>query len=370
MKALFICATQLQLFNDLIILNKIIDHVEKVVFIVVGSRRGLENAANNLKKIEKVELISFAAEILDFRDRNKFSNIETIKISLIDYLLHRLHVLRNTIEDKYYGSISYNINKLSSILDCKFDYIYLSNYNSFDSWLVRKFSNKKTKVCAVDEGVSSYFSGRYRKFKRKLSKIYLHSPDLLIGNVGKRICVDGLNPDWSNLRLISWLKTIFPKAEDSYLSVQTDCPIWIGQYFGKADPRGVMAKSHYKILNIFMDSLKGGGFVYRPHPEPFPELDALVTRYSTLIYDAGGSIPFEVEILLGYRMIPMQIHTISSTSAIYLYLINKEITRQTKSIFYYREFYRFMGVENPKIDVFLKKVKSKFPDNIIIKGVN
>lgn len=120
-------------------------------------------------------------------------------------------------------------------------------------------------------------------------------------------------------RVSNWLKEVFPRPR----AVNTpnssgDLPVWMGQNLGKVG--SLEGESYRKVFNLFKEKYKDIGFVYRPHPAESSDLilDGLHKNY---ILDRGSRIPFEVELLLGYRSFPKEIHTVASTGAIYIHIL-------------------------------------------------
>ena len=87
--------------------------------------------------------------------------------------------------------------------------------------------------------------------------------------------------------------------------------------------------------------------------------------------DISSGNPYEVELLLNYKELPREIHTISSSGALYLYMLLGERSRCVKSYFSFKQFFEMAGssldVEVPGFFDLFTKLKEKYPNNLFIE---
>ena len=103
-RALFLCSTQLQVVNYLLILDSIIDEVDEVVFIFFKkSRPGLLDVVPSLGRISsKVKVFILDVPSISFKLKTLNKDV---RASLGDVFLFKFRSLRRYIRNKYYKNL-------------------------------------------------------------------------------------------------------------------------------------------------------------------------------------------------------------------------------------------------------------------------
>lgn len=373
MRALFLCSTQLQVVNYLLILDSIIDEVDEVVFIFFKkSRPGLLDVVPGLERISsKVKV--FILDVPSISFKLKALN-KDFRASLGDVFLFKFHLLRRYIRNKYYKNLVSDAFS-DFVKQETTDVLYIANLTQFSCWLADSVLRKNGQLIYVEEGVGSYLSSTYKKeFLKKITEIKIFDKNLFSVALPKRIRISEMNSRAFMVERVSnWLKEVFPRPR----AVNTpnssgDLPVWMGQNLGKVG--SLEGESYRKVFNLFKEKYKDIGFVYRPHPAESSDLilDGLHKNY---ILDRGSRIPFEVELLLGYRSFPKEIHTVASTGAIYIHILFGKKSSSVKSFIYNKVYENVLkssgsSKESKKlkeIDNFILTMSSKYPDKILIQ---
>lgn len=337
MKALFICETQLQLVNCLTLINDLYENLDDVIILTFESdRKGMSDLQANLNNLPgkiKAKVIKYPSLKLNL-NKVKFNNC--FGVSIFDSILYTLKIYRKEIKNKYFSRIYPNLLEDAG-RRISFDVIYLSNYGLFPEWIIENFLKKDGRVIAVDEGIASYLMAKFnrRGFIQNLSEILLYEPDLFVGNLPRKLKISPLSKvSLRSDRVLSWLKLLFPNSgKYKFDRLDRDCSIlWVGQGFGKYD-KSIERIPHVDTFNVFLKNIEGKSFIFRPHPNPGNALDDRIKEIDSAILDEGSALPFEIELLLGYRKIPSEIHTISSSSGFYLYMLFGEKFCRSRSFF-------------------------------------
>lgn len=376
MKILFICKTQLQVINYLLIFKELYDKIDVAVFCFTDSQRsGLIQLQQYLPKVSKkikVVCLNIPSNLrLDSWIKNK--NLERHYLSFWESFLYTFGIRRKKIENKVFS----HSEKLLSIN--KFDKIYLFNYSKLIDWLITNCIKIARNVSIVDEGLGSYLRSSYKdSFLKNGKEILLYDPSLFIGNIPRNIKIKPLN---SNLLLsadfISCLKILFPN--DDLNEKPEESIVWLGQNYGGSG-KGIKRKrfllAHKKIFSAFsnLEKKKKESFSYRPHPARLEDLEEIAKNNLYCRIEGESKIPYEVELILGYKKIPKEIHTISSSGALYLYMLIPDRVANVKSYFSFKSFFDLSGYdlnkEVPGFSQLFEELKAKYPENIFSEKLN
>ena len=322
MKFLFLCKTQLQVVNYILIFEKFYGQIDEAVFCFLDNKRsGLYNLQKRLPGISnkiRVVDVNFPSNLrIDAWLKNK--NNERNNLSFFDSFLYTFGLNRNLIRNRVFGSSI-------DILGAKFDRVYLFNYSNYIGWILENLLSNSSKISIIDEGVCSYIVNLYdRDLLRKADEVLLYDPSLVVGEFPENIKVLQLDATgFSKPQVIDWLKRLFPKVKG--VSSRKDEIIWIGQNFGSSEKgarRLKFRKAHVELFRDFVKKYASENEVirYRPHPSKLKELDKIAENCDFCEIDISSGNPYEVELLLNYKELPREIHTISSSGALYLYML-------------------------------------------------
>ena len=316
----------------------------------------------------QIKYVNFPSNLrIDAWLKNK--NNERNNLSFFDSFLYTFGLNRDLIRNRVFGSSI-------DILGAKFDRVYLFNYSNYIGWILENLLSNSSKISIIDEGVCSYIVNLYdRDLLRKADEVLLYDPSLVVGEFPEKIKVLQLDATgFSKPQVIDWLKRLFPKVKG--VSSRKDEIIWIGQNFGSSEKGARRLKfrnAHVELFRDFVKKYASGNEVirYRPHPSKLKELDKIAESCGFCEIDISSGNPYEVELLLNYKELPREIHTISSSGALYLYMLLGERSRCVKSYFSFKQFFEMAGssldVEVPGFfDLFIK-LKEKYPNNLFIE---
>lgn len=370
MKILFICKTQLQVVNYLLIFKDFYGQIEEAVFCFTDSKRsGLIQLQHYLPKVSnkiRVIFLNIPSNLrLDAWIKNK--NQERNYISCLESVLYTFGLFRKRIENKVFSRCK------DILITKKFDRIYLFNYSKLIDWIITNCIKKARDVSIVDEGLGSYLLSSYNvNFLEKVKEILLYDPALVIGKVPEHIKINPLN---SKLLLssefIDYLKILFPKNNSDERGEET--VVWLGQNYGgsgKGVKRKKLLLAHKKIFNKFseIEKKKKENFSYRPHPARLEVLEEIAKNNLYCKIAGESKIPYEIELILGYKKIPKEIHTINSSGALYLYMLIPDRAMSVRSYFSFKSFFELSGYdlnkEVPGFNLLFEKLQTKYPENI------
>lgn len=224
--------------------------------------------------------------------------------------------------------------------------------------VVEKVRQRKGESILVDEGTQSYLS--FSDKKRAITdKIYLYFPEAACFSGRKEISIVRIEAFRRYpVRLLEILRNIFPR--EGKLKRGGDV-VWVGQNFSSREEwKGayddLLREKTEKLLKV------GKKLEVCEHP----------SRQRIIDLNGKGEIkiPFELEVLLGYRKKPKEIHTVNSSVGLFFPLMVGSGC-DVKIYFYHFEFIKRCRIESEvwlELSLLLGKMKKLFPNSIFCPG--
>lgn len=237
-----------------------------------------------------------------------------------------------------------------------FDVVYWHTQLKEIVQVVRCVKDRGGESVLIDEGLQSYLEIPREK-REMVDRIGLYCPEVSCFSMDERIPVVKISAlNEKDGRVVRILKEVFPNDFGDEASVEV---IWIGQNFSFSE---VVSKVYDDLVEDF-----GKRFFRLNRTYEIREHPSLGQKNKTL---RRSVIPFELEILLGYRAQPKEIHTVNSSVGVFVpVLLGKDCKLRVH--FYHFVLLRESGLSDealyPGMSQLLLRLKRIFPETVVLE---